>query len=251
ASFDFGLMWDTVMDVLRNVSPALHVMVDSQIKAFEQQAGVSLRKDLLGSLGTRLVSFADIDADALLDEENIDELEASLDGFIGEFYAISLKDADRFDQSLRTLIDAVAPGSELFEESKHKGIVVRTLRDQTDISFSYAVTPKWLFINMGEKARILKAIARSKKPRKSLWERPDVAVALKDLPNEYTQLEYADFEALVELIKTGVELGFEDSSGESLDLDGLPEMPFFMLGWSREVKRGMVSKVRLFPKDAE
>ncbi|MFP6900397.1 MAG: hypothetical protein VCA36_05610, partial [Opitutales bacterium] len=49
--FDFGLMWDTIMDLLAEVSPALHLMIDGQIKAFEKQAGVSLRKDLLGSLG--------------------------------------------------------------------------------------------------------------------------------------------------------------------------------------------------------
>ncbi|MFP6854147.1 MAG: hypothetical protein VB980_00080, partial [Opitutales bacterium] len=42
ARYDLGLMWDDLMAMVQGLSPALHVMVDSQIKAFEKQAGVSL-----------------------------------------------------------------------------------------------------------------------------------------------------------------------------------------------------------------
>ena len=247
--FDFGSMWDSIMAILMEVSPALHVMADGQIKAFEKQAGVSLRKDILGSLGDEIVSFSKIDPEAVLEEENLEELEMSLDAFIGEFYAISLKNADRFDQSLRTLIGALAPGAELFEERKHKGVVVRTLNAQAGVSFSYAVTPKWLFLNVGDLSRMLKAISRSQKPRKSLWQRPDVAAAMEELPSEYNQLSYTDPQVLVDLMMPLMQEAIEEASGESLDLKGLPDLSFFILGWGRDVRRGMVSEAKIFPKD--
>ena len=136
ARYDLALFWDTIMEVFREVSPALHIMIDGQIKAFEKQAGVSLRKDVLGSLGDEFVSFSDINPEEALNEKNAADIESNLDAFIGEFYAISLKDADRFDRSLRTLIGAFAPGAELFDEREHKGVVVRSFREQTAISFS-------------------------------------------------------------------------------------------------------------------
>ena len=127
--------------------------------------------------------------------------------------------------------------------------MVRNLRDQADMSFSYAVTPKWLFLNMGDRARMLKTISRSQKPRKSLWKRPDVTAALEDLPNEYNQLEYMDLKVVVDLLGPLLQQGVEEATGESLDLGEMPDLPFFMLSWGRDVRRGMVGKVKIFPKD--
>ena len=249
--FDFGLMWDVAMDLLAEISPALHLLVDGQIKVFEKQAGVSLRKDLLGSLGDELVNFSKINplAEEVLQGEDVEGIEASLDTFFAEFYAISLKDADRFDQSLRTLLGAGAPGAELFEDQKHKGVTVRQMRDQAGASFSYAVTPKWLFINMGDRSRMLQAIARSQKPRKSLWKRPDVADAMDSLPNAYNALEYTDLQVLINMSMPLLQEAIEETTGEKLDIDEMPEMPFFMLTWSKTVRRGMISKMRPYPKD--
>ena len=259
ARYDLGLMWDDLMAMLQGLSPALHVMVDGQVKAFEQQAGVSLRKDVLGSLGDEFISFSEINPEEAPDQADPDgvvEVSANLDAFLGEFYAISLKDAERFDKSLRTLINAVTAGAELFDESEHKGVVVRDLRDQAGMSFSYAVTPKWLFLNMGDRARILKAINRSKKPRKGLWKRPDVAAAMEDLPNDFGQLEYMDLKVLFDLLGPIFQEGMAAAlRGEGianvLDLaaDDMPDMPFFMLSWGKDVPRGMVGKLKLFPKD--
>ena len=41
----------------------------------------------------------------------------------------------------------------------------------------------------------------------------------------------------------------EETTEEPLELGELPELPFFMLSWGKNVRRGMVSKMRLFPKD--
>ncbi|MBG30356.1 MAG: hypothetical protein CMI31_10210 [Opitutae bacterium] len=250
--FDMGLFWDDLMVMMEGMSPALKIMIDTQVSAFEKQAGVSLRKDILGSLGDEMISFSEINPEEALKQEeleDIEELSANLDAFIGEFFAISLKDGDRFDKSLRTLLDALTAGAELFDEREHKGVVVRTLRDQADMTFSYAVSPKWLFINMGERSRMLKAITRSQKPRKSLWKRPDVATALEDLPNEYGSLEYMDLNVLMDLLGPLMQQGLEEATGEAPELDEMPELPFFMLSWTKQIRRGSVGKLKLFSKD--
>ena len=50
ARLDLGQFWPKVEDILKSVSPALHLLVSSQIQAFEDQAEVSVRKDLFGSM---------------------------------------------------------------------------------------------------------------------------------------------------------------------------------------------------------
>tara|TARA_B100001123_G_scaffold417520_1_gene520357 strand:- start:1133 stop:2971 length:1839 start_codon:yes stop_codon:yes gene_type:complete len=248
--YDLGQAWDTVMKMLQDVSPAMFLLIDGQIKVFESEAGVSLRKDVLGSLGDEIVSFSETNLEALSVEENLapDE-QVSLDSLFGEFYAIALDDGDRFDRSLRTLVGVLAPGNELFEESEHKGVVIRELRVETGMSFSYAVTPKWLFLNFGDRPRMIQAISRSQKPRKSLWSRADVAAAMEDLPNDYNQLGYSDFQGSVDMLGFLFKEVMNQTTGEKVDLSEMPEMPYFMLSWGKNSRRGTVSKSRLFPKD--
>ena len=45
-------------NILKGISPALHLLVTSQIQAFEDQSEVRIRADLLGSLGDQVVSLS-------------------------------------------------------------------------------------------------------------------------------------------------------------------------------------------------
>ena len=45
-------------NMLREISPALYLLVTSQIQAFEDQSEVAIRTDLLGSLGDDMVSLS-------------------------------------------------------------------------------------------------------------------------------------------------------------------------------------------------
>mgnify|MGYP006915944331 CR=1 FL=1 len=254
ARYDLGAVWPVVEEILRKVSPALHLLVDSQIQAFETKAGVNVRKDILGALGEELVTFSDLKP---LDFEN---LETPDDLPMSEFYAISLRDSEVFDRSLRTMLSSLAPGSELFKDREHKGITVRSMRgtEGAGINLSYAVTPKWLLVNVGDRSRMTRVIGQLNKSRKSLWKKPAVADALREGPKGVKQWDYIDLENLSNFLfpllgmaledsEFKLELGITNKDENFFDKD-FPSLPYFMLSWTRESKRGFVSKAKLFPK---
>jgi len=251
--YDLGQVWPVIEEVLQKVSPALHLMVNSQIAAFETKAGVNVRKDLLGAFGEELVTFSELkplDPESLVDGGELP---------MGEFYAISLKDSETFDRALRTLMDTFAPGAELFEDRQHKGVTIRSMRggEGLGIELSYAVTSKWLLLNVGERSRMLRAIGRLEKSRKSLWNKPSVADALRGAPGGVKQWDYLDLEGFSNFLLPLLDMAFSEDLKLRMELstkggklfDGdLPEIPYFLLGWTRDTKRGFISKAKLYPK---
>ena len=133
-----------VEKIVGELSPQLLLLMNSQIQAFEDQAGVAFRRDVLGSFGDEVATFG-------LLEKELKDLD-DLDTVNPTFYAISLKDSQLFDRSLRTMIDAFSAGNDLFEERVHKGVTIRKIRglEQVGLSISYAVTDKWFILGMGD-----------------------------------------------------------------------------------------------------
>ena len=142
----------------------------------------------------------------------------------------------------------------MFVERKHKGTLIRSMRglEQAGVSLSYAVTDKWLLLTMGEDQFLNQVIDRMQSDQKSLWDRKDVKSALRDFPDQVSQVEYFDLGQLMEMLKPMMGEMMEDE-GADLDLKprDLPDFPYFMLGWAKYLKRGMVSKITLFPKGSK
>ena len=228
-------------------------MINLQLGLIEKKAGVTLRKDVLGSLGTEVFTFSEDISSLITDlkpkgDEDSDTESLDLELKMPEnFYAIALRDADRFDRSLRALLGALMPGVQLFKDLEHKGVLVRTMAGE-NASFAYAVTPKWLFLNLGEPARMLQTIARLDNPRKTLWEKPALSEALKDLPDDAQGVDYSDLEVFSGLLSVVISKLFEELLGEELDEKDLPEMPYFVLGWTRGLPNGVVGHAKLYRK---
>ena len=117
--YDFGKLWQNVEKIVENLSPQLLLLMNSQIQAFEDQAGVAFRRDVLGSFGDEVATFGLLEKVKDLDD---------FDSVNSTFYAISLKDSQLFDRSLRTMIDAFSAGNDLFEERVHKGVTIEKIR---------------------------------------------------------------------------------------------------------------------------
>ena len=57
--YDFSKLWSTAEEIISELSPQLLLLlVNSQIQAFEEQAGVAFRRDILGALGNEAFSFS-------------------------------------------------------------------------------------------------------------------------------------------------------------------------------------------------
>ena len=76
--------------------------------------------------------------------------------------------------------------------------------------------------------------------------------ALKDFPDQVSQVEYFDLGQLLKMLKPMMgELMEEELEDLNLKAEDLPDFPYFMLGWAKYVKRGLVSKVTLFPSSSK
>jgi hypothetical protein len=229
---DFAEMWPTVEKTLARVSPGLGLLLNSQIQAFEDQAKLSFRKDLFGSLGDEGASFSYLNLSA--------SGEVDLNNPSSALYAISLKDPELFDRTLRSLLNAVSPGSDLFQEREQQGVLVRSMRGLGGgTSLSYAIKDRWLLLSMGEERYLNQLINRMKGAKSSLWKQAHIQKALKEMPTDVRQLDYANFRKIMPLFSS---LPFSVLS----DADDFDDFPFFMLFASQDHEDGLISKGKLF-----
>ena len=239
--YDFAQIWPTMEKMITGLSPQLMLLINSQIQAFEEKSGVAFRRDVMGTLGDEAFSFSLLPARV----QSIEDFEKSSD-----FFGISLTDSKLFDRSLRTMIDSVAPGNDLFTERVHRGVTIRKLRglEESGISLSYAVTDKWLLLAMGQDNQLNQIINRMNGKGRSLWEKKEVQQALADLPEDTNQLEFADFEKLVKFLTSLAVIALESEGEIEMKASDFPDFPYFLIGWSKNVRRGIIAEAKLYPK---
>lgn len=261
ARYDLSQLWPRLEAIMSKISPQLLLLVNAQIQGFEDQIGVPFRKNVLGSLGDEIVTVSRLnsnwadnlgqflsDGDDDLDPGQIPE---AVQSPTSDLYAISLSDPKLFDQALRATVDGATKGADIFEERKHRGTIIRSMRglDQAGVSISYAVADKWLLLSMGEAQLLNQVIDRMQSEQKSLWDERDVKRALREFPDEVSQVDYFDFEQLMGMLKPMLnELMKDQDLDFNLKSSDIPDFPYFMLAWAKNVKRGMVAKAEFFPK---
>ena len=239
AKNDLGQLWPRMESILKGISPALHLLVTTQIQAFEDQSDVKIRNDLLGSLGEEMVSISYLHKDNL----ELEELASPS----SSIYAISLKDAKLFDRTMRAMVDSVSQGNELFEENEHRGVTIRSMRglQGAGLSISYAISDDWLLLSMGKDRYIKQVINRMKNGKNSLWESTHMENALDDLPRGIRQLDYVDVSKMFSFF----EVMFDAIDEDEFDFtsDDFGDFPYFLLGWSKDTDTGFISKAKLYP----
>jgi hypothetical protein len=245
ARYDMAMLWPTVEKIIKGLSPQLLLLMNSQIQAFEEQAGVAFRRDVLGSLGDEVMSFSLLSGKA----KTIEDFEKANPSF----YGISLTNSKLFDRSLRSMIDSLAPGNELFEDRVHKGVTVRKLRglEESGVSLSYTVTDNWLFLAMGEDNQLNQMINRLQGKGRSLWQKKEIKRALKNLPDSVGQLDYLDLDQMVSFLVPIAVSALEVEDEIDLKVADFPKLPYFFLGWTKYVKRGLIGRAELFPISAK
>jgi hypothetical protein len=245
ARYDMAMLWPTVEKIIKGLSPQLLLLMNSQIQAFEEQAGVAFRRDVLGSLGDEVMSFSLLSGKA----KTIEDFEKANPSF----YGISLTNSKLFDRSLRSMIDSLAPGNELFEDRVHKGVTVRKLRglEESGVSLSYTVTDNWLFLAMGEDNQLNQMINRLQGKGRSLWQKKEIKRALKNLPDSVGQLDYLDLDQIVSFLVPIAVSALEAEEEIDLKVADFPKLPYFFLGWTKYVKRGLIGRAELFPISAK
>ena len=148
------------------------------------------------------------------------------------------------------MVDSVAPGNDLFTERVRRGVTIRKFRglEESGISLSYAVTDKWLLLAMGQDNQLNQIINRMNGKGRSLWEKKEVQQALADLPEDTNQLEFADFEKLAKFLTSLAVIALESEGEIEMKASDFPDFPYFLIGWSKNVRRGIIAEAKLYPK---
>ena len=235
---DLGELWPRIESMLKEISPALHLLVTSQIQAFEDQSEVAVRGDLLGSLGDEVVSLSYLNRNR--------RGNPMLESPSSSIYAISLSDSKLFERTIRGAIDSVSKGSEIFQEREHRGITIRSMRglESAGISLSYAIVDNWFILSMGKPRHLNQLINKMESnDDDSLWKEPHMKYAMEDLPNDIRQLDYIDFREMFSFFQIMLsEIKDEDFN---ITADDFGEFPYFMLGWTKDTDQGIISKVKI------
>ena len=243
AGFEMGQLWPTVDNILLNISPLLKGMVDFQIQVLENTHKINIREDLLGSLGGEVCTFSRLPT--LNPDDSIEEQFASRD-----VHAIKLKNSDRFERTLVQLLKSFL--ADKLKVRQQKGIDVHYMSYLENYYISFAITQQWLVVSTGKPSDMNQVLDHlSDPPTENLWSNPQVQAVLQDAPSQIIQWDYVDLENMMQTIGKGLEETMKLLPGgdEPSFWKELPQLPYFVIGWSKETKNGMISKALLLKKD--
>ncbi|MCL5278291.1 MAG: DUF1559 domain-containing protein [Planctomycetes bacterium] len=190
ANLDLAAAYDTILRAIKAGSGEASAKVEKGLAAFESQAKLSLRNDLLGSLAGPAV-FYTLGTGAVP--------EAPLGGAVA---LLKLKDAALFEKTLTSLGDFVAAQSKgQFQAGVQKRDDGRTVHTWMIAQLAMMqVTPAWsvgngyavIGSNPGVHDTVVKLMGATGAERKSIRDTPGYKEATAKLPKEILTLDYAD-----------------------------------------------------------
>ncbi|MFT3869679.1 MAG: hypothetical protein QM715_14590 [Nibricoccus sp.] len=206
ASFSIPAAYGAVKELLNGLNPMIASMMQARIKELNTQLGIDLEHDLIGSLGTQLLS-----AKATRPGSNPDTPPPLND--IDQLLAFSLNNAPAFTKAIDALKRMAGPQFEkMFNKREYLGQTLYTLQipnpQPGQKAVSYAITPKFLFVAVGSASILESAVQGLDGKRPTLWQKPEVKAALAEVPASACSFEYQDNKALIgSLIETLGQLG--------------------------------------------
>lgn len=184
---------EQLLALLDTVNPVISGMAQGQIRNMNRQLGVDLQRDLIGSLGDRVVTAMIMPQDATLQavppHDEFDQL-----------IAISLVDPELFQRSLDSAKRVLGPGfAKAMTERDYLGRKLFTFTPpaQGKRGFSYSVTDRWFIVSIGG-AGPLESVLQSLDSRQpGFFARDDVRAAMADVPGEAFSFQFQDSRVLI------------------------------------------------------
>jgi len=195
ARFSLFDAYKAIRGLAEGLNPLVASMIQPQLKNLNQQLGIDLERDLLGSLGNELIL-----ASAMRPGATVDAPTPITD--YDQLYALSLKNPAAFTNSIEALKRMAGPQAEkLFVKREYLGHAIYTYGPEgapaRQKSFSYAITPKYVFIAAGTPAVIETALQGLTGKQPTLWQLPEVKEALADVPDKAMIIQYQNTRAMI------------------------------------------------------
>ncbi|AHF93430.1 hypothetical protein OPIT5_27760 [Opitutaceae bacterium TAV5] len=228
-NFNFPRAWAALEELVASLHPMVHGMAQGYIGQLNQAAGIDLKKDLIGSLGTRYLSgIARPAAGTTASLENANQL-----------YALSLADPAAFTRAIEALKKTVlASFSSQLTRREFAGVTVSSLAlpgaggVTAPRGVHYAITGDWLLINVGDAAPLeasLTAIAAGKDAAGAadpFWKRPAIAAAVAKAPPASFDISVTELPPyLLAIANTAVSFLNEKASANATSADEAAAAP--------------------------
>lgn len=221
ALFDFGSIFGTMMQIVKDVSPALAPMITMQLGSMETQLGVSLEKDIFGNLGDKLVYATSVTqgkgpGGAMVPQQDI-------------VYMVSMKDFKAFEVGLDKLLSQLLPqfGAEI-EKGEYKGRPLNSIKlpgggnpeaAALQPKVEYSVGKNYLTLSIGKGQVLRQMFDAAKDPGQSIWAVPSVKQAVESFPKGPCGLAYQDLAGVVHVMAKSFGDMAKNSGGDELPLD--------------------------------
>ncbi|OHE79068.1 MAG: hypothetical protein A3G75_15010 [Verrucomicrobia bacterium RIFCSPLOWO2_12_FULL_64_8] len=201
-----------VEEILRSASPGLETFVQGWIQGLNQQLGIDLKRDLIGSLGEVVVSAQAVD-------ESVPAGEIPTAEQVNQLVAFSLLNRPAFENAVEALKGLGGPGlSQRMARREYLGETIHTFQPPADPAgipkgktVAYAVTPRWFLLGVGSAGPVESALQGLQGGLESLWDRTDVQQVLAPLPPNAATVTYQDLRLLMPVFLDGMLKGFERS----------------------------------------
>jgi hypothetical protein len=196
-NFSIPDLYAELEQILDRVSPMLAGMALGQVRAFDRQLNIDLKRDFIGNFGTSILSGIAPPVGSSADNPpSYDEME--------QFFAVSLADAAAFERTLEAIKGHFLPPEggpltkrEYLGRMLHVFTPPQGTGDEAK-GFAYAIADGWLLVGVGSSATVEAAIQGMNKPdaATSFWARPDVRAAIEATPASAFSVQFADLRTL-------------------------------------------------------
>lgn len=195
ARFSLPEAYSAIRELIEGLNPLAASMIQSQLQNLNQQLGIDLERDFIGSLGNEIIV-----ANAMRPGTNADAPSPVSD--FDQLYTVSLKNPPAFTNAIEALKRMIGPQAEkLFVKREYLGQTIYTYAQNgaqaAQKGFSYAITPKYVFISVGSSAVIETALQGLSAKQPTLWQLPEVKEALADVPEKAVSVEYQNTRVMI------------------------------------------------------
>ncbi len=189
-SFSLNDMWAAALQIVKDISPNLSMMMMQQLQMAEGQLGVKIDKDLLGNLSDSIITVETMEFE---DGEDLSE---------DMVIMLGLKNEQGFEVALGKILTFASgmTGME-FEESEFLGHKLHSLvtpdAGAGALKVSYLFTKGYAIVSIGKGATLRKILSNMKRPGKSLWDVAQVKQTLAGFKPGYSDVSYVDLASVL------------------------------------------------------
>ncbi len=238
-NFSVADLYAELERILDRVSPMLAGMAMGQIKAFDRQLGIDLKRDLIENLGPAILSgIVPPAGSSTSTPPAYDEME--------QFFAVALADAAAFERTLQAIQGRFLPpagGPLETREYLERKLHVFTPPMPDGKGFAYAIADGWLLLSVGSAAPVEAVLQAMHRPdaSASFWAREDVRSAIDTTPGSAFSVQFMDLRSLFASLSALAAKSQSQRESEApvlVDVSAVPSFETFAKYFSHVITHG-------------